>query len=198
MIVREQIAVPTRSRCHGSSLTSSGAVWHDLEMAFFGYYAVARTGRPIDELTAIRQVLDTGVDGISAGTLEGRWSDGDWQLAVIYQGWELDANDLVAATGAPALVVYVIESAVGVIEAATVDGGSWRACLNPDDAIRAYDFEPDDAGTVAGTTELATGWAAAAGRTPDPEAIAAAVKQYVGPFGDGVSAFLAGLGFHFE
>ncbi|MEU4244062.1 hypothetical protein [Actinoplanes sp. NPDC026619] len=167
-------------------------------MAFFGYYAVARTGQPIDELTAVRRVLDAGVDGISAGTLEGRWSDGDWQLVVIYQGWGLDANDLVAETGAPALIVYVIESAVGVVEAATVDGGSWRACLNPDDAIRAFDFETDDAGTVAGTTELATAWAAAAGRTPNPETIATAVKQYVGPSGDGVSAFLIGLGFQFQ
>jgi hypothetical protein len=166
-------------------------------MAFFGYYVVARTGRSIDELAAVRRVLTAGVDGISAGTLEGRWSDGDWQLAVIHQGWGLDANDLVAETGAPALTVYVIESAVGIVEAATVDGGCWRACLNPDGAIGAFGVEPDAAGTVVETTELATKWAAA-GRKPDPEAIAAAVKQYVGPFGDGVSAFLAGLGFNFE
>jgi hypothetical protein len=167
-------------------------------MAFFGYYAVARTDRPIKELTAVRRVLGAGVDGIPAGTLEGWWTDGDWQLAVIYQGWGLDANDLVAETGAPALIIYVIESAVGVIEAATVGGGSWRACLNPDDAIRAFDFETDLAGTIAGTTQLATAWAAAAGQTADTDAVAAAVKQYVGPFGDGVSAFLTGLGFHFE
>jgi len=166
-------------------------------MAFFGYYALARTAKPIDELTAVRRLLGGGAEGTSAGTLEGRWSDGDWQLAVIHQGWGLDANDLVAETGAPALTVYVIESAVGIVEAATVDSGSWRACLNPDDAVRAFDIPPDDAGTVAGTTELATAWAAAAGRTADPEAVAAAVRQYVGPFGDGVSAFLTALGFRF-
>lgn len=96
------------------------------------------------------------------------------------------------------MVVYVVESAVGIVDVATPDGVSWRRCLNPADAVRVFDIPPEEAGATAETTELALAWAAAVGRTADADAVAAAVERYVGPFGEGVDAFVTALGFRFD
>lgn len=167
-------------------------------VSLFGYFIVARHGRPLPELAAVQRLCRETIHGIRPGELCGLETDGDWQFLQVFHGSGLDASELVAETGAPALAIYVIESAVGVIDAAAPDGENWYACLNPADAVRAFDMPPEFAGSTAQTTAQAVRWAAAAGKTADPAAIAAAVDRYVGPFGEGVTAFVAGLGFHFS
>jgi hypothetical protein len=167
-------------------------------MSLFGYFLVARCDRPAGELACVQRVCRESVEGIRAGTLCGTRVDGDWQYVQVLDGWGLTAPDVVAETGAPALVVYVIESAVGVVEAATPDGRSWLGCLNPADAVRAFEFSPEQAGSPAETTDLALAWAAAAGRAGDADAVTAAIERYVGPFGEGVDAFVTALGFQFD
>jgi hypothetical protein len=73
-------------------------------------------------------------------------------------------------------MVYVIESAVGIVHGATPDGGSWWGCLNPADAVRVYDMPSDMVASPMETVESAMSWAAAAGRTSDAGLIAAAVR----------------------
>jgi hypothetical protein len=167
-------------------------------MSLFGYFVVGRTQRPIGELACVQDVCRDIVDGISPGTLGASRSDGDWQYLQIVDGAGLDAADIVAETGEPALVVYVIESAIGLVSAGTADGVTWRRCLNPADAVRAFDIAPEEAGTPIETAALAVAWASAAGRTADADAVTAAVERYVGPFGEGVDAFVTALGFRFR
>jgi hypothetical protein len=166
-------------------------------MSLFGYFVVARPQCPLSELACVQRICRDSVDGISPGTLGATRCDGNWQYIQILNGADLDAVDLVAETGEPALVVYVIESAVGLVSAGTADGLTWRRCLNPDDAVRVFDIAPEKAGTVAETTAVAVAWASAAGRTADARALTAAVERYVGPFGEGVDAFVDALGFRF-
>lgn len=167
-------------------------------MSLFGYFVVARSDRPIGDLACVRRVCQQSTDGISPGTLGGTRFDGDWQYLQILNGRGLYADDVVAETGGPALVVYVIESAVGIVHGATPDGESWWGCLNPADAVRVFGMPSDVVASPVATVELATGWAAAAGRTSDAGLAAAAVERYVGPFGESVGAFVAALGFQFE
>jgi hypothetical protein len=166
-------------------------------VSLFGYFVVARHARPLPELPSIRRLCRENADGIDAGSVAALFNDGDWQLLQVLDGSGLSASDLVTETGAPVICVYVMESAVGIIEGATPDSDDWYGCLNPTDAMRAFDLPPELAGSPEQTTRYAARWAESAGRTPDPAAIAAAVDRYVGPFGEGVTAFVEGLGFHF-
>lgn len=97
-------------------------------MGYWGYYVVARSERPLGELTALSSVrevlqpLDRRRDG--------------WQV------WECpsppgqqpqpemgDMNSLARETGRPALFGYVMDSTCVVMEAAAPDSGTWTACL---------------------------------------------------------------------
>ncbi|MEV6928206.1 hypothetical protein AB0M46_27460 [Dactylosporangium sp. NPDC051485] len=166
-------------------------------MSLFGYFIVARHDRPLTELPSIRRLCTEGQYDLDPGEACEPRADGEWGFLQVLGGWGLNVIDLAEETGFPALSVYVIESAVGIVEADIPGGSWWAACLNPADAMRVWDFPAEKAGTVEETTALAVQWAAAAGRTADPEAVAAAVNRYVGPFGEGVMAFLDGLGFDF-
>jgi hypothetical protein len=166
-------------------------------VALFGYFVVARSDRPIGDLDCVQRICQRGAEEISPGTLGGTRFDGRWQYLQIVNGQDLYADDVVAETDGPALVVRVIESAVGIVHGATPDGESWWGCLNPADAVHMFGMPSDIVAPPAETVELATGWAAAAGRTPDAGLAAAAVQRYVGPFGEGVDAFIAALGFRF-
>lgn len=167
-------------------------------MSLFGYFVVARSAQSIGGLACVERVCQQSVGGISPGVLGGTRFDGDWQYLQILNGWGLYADDVAAETGEPALVVYVIESAVGIVHGATPDGESWWGCLNPVDAVRAFDMPSDVVPSPIEMVELATEWAAAAGRTSDADLAVTAVERYVGPFGEGVDAFVAALGFQFE
>jgi hypothetical protein len=162
-------------------------------MSLFGYFVVGRAPGPLSDVEPVRRVCS------ESGTLAAVAADGDWQFVQIFDGTGLHAADVTAETGYPALVVYVIESEVGVIDAATPDGeASFNACLNPAEAVRALDVPEEIAGTPEETASLAADWAKAAGRTADHTALVAAVGRRVGGFGEGVDAFVAALGFRFR
>ncbi|MET7419830.1 hypothetical protein [Dactylosporangium sp. NPDC005555] len=166
-------------------------------MSLFGYFIVTRHDQPLTELPSIRRLCTEGQYDLSPGEACEPRADGEWGFLQVLGGWGLNVIDLAEETGAPALSVYVIESAIGIVEADIPGGSWWSACLNPADALRVWNFPPEKAGTVEATTALAVQWAVAAGLTPDPEAVAAAVNRHVGPFGEGAMAFLRGLGFDF-
>ncbi|WP_371525041.1 hypothetical protein OG302_02020 [Streptomyces sp. NBC_01283] len=77
--------------------------------------------------------------------------------------------NLVQRTGTPAVMVSFHDSDVGFIEGLTPDGNSWEGLLNREVAesyevpLEHFPIEPAVAGALA--------WSAAAGLTPDEEAI---------------------------
>ena len=161
-------------------------------MSLFGYFVFGRADGALSDVDVVRVCAESG-------TLVGTRTDGDWQLTQIFDGSDLHARDVTAQTGHPALVIYVIESEVGVIEAATPDGrAGFNACLNPADAVRALGVPPEIAGTPEETADLASDWATDAGLNPEHAALVAAVDRRVGGFGEGVDAFVTALGFAFS
>jgi hypothetical protein len=166
-------------------------------MSLFGYFVIARHPSPVPELPSLQRLCREGTDHISAGHLAGVYADGDWQFVQVLGGSALDAADLLAETGNPAMAIYVVESFFGIVDAAVPDGPGFSACLNPAGAIEAFDVPPHIAGSTEETTNDAMRWAAAAGQTADRDAVAAAIDQEVGPFGEGVTAFVKALGFRF-
>ncbi|MET9493256.1 hypothetical protein [Streptomyces sp. NPDC006552] len=136
-------------------------------MGYWGYYVVARTGRPLTEFDALDGVRE------ELTLLEER--AGQWQV------WECPGgsgdrtrdigsmNALAAQTGAPALFAYVMDSRCAVIEAAAPDSGTWTACLGraaaatfiggDERALEDYFLPPRDA------AERAVTWAAEGGLT---------------------------------
>jgi hypothetical protein len=170
-------------------------------MGFWGYFIVARSEHSLADLGAISALCSR--DGSDrAGEVWGRWSDGSWQFLQVHRGdpsaVEWLAGRLSAETDAPALAIYVLDSDCGVIVAASPRSGGWRGYLAPDIAIAGYGMPPSDA-SVEQIAEAAAGWAAEAGRrAAAADAIAAAMAESPGPFGEGVDELMSALGFHFE
>ncbi|MFI6880145.1 hypothetical protein ACIBL6_42550 [Streptomyces sp. NPDC050400] len=136
-------------------------------MGYWGYYVVARSGRPLKELEALGGVRD------ELTLLEER-AEG-WQV------WECPGgsgeqtrdvgsmNSLAAETGSPALFAYVMDSDCAVVEAAAPESGAWTTCLGrtamagyiggDERSLEDYFLPPRDA------AERAVAWAAECGRT---------------------------------
>lgn len=169
-------------------------------MGFWGYFIVAQSERSLADLGAISTLCSwDGSD--QAGELVGHRSDGSWQFLQVHRGdpsaVEWLAGRLSTETGAPALAMYVLDSDCGWIVAASPRGGGWRGCLGPDIAIADYNMPPSNA-CIEQIAEAAAEWAAEAGRVADAGAIAAAMPERPGPFGEGVDDLMSALGFHFE
>ncbi|TXS54719.1 hypothetical protein EAO69_43620 [Streptomyces sp. me109] len=104
----------------------------------------------------------TGIDATSA-MAEG------WQVADFADAGRRSLANLVQRTGEPAVMVSFLDSDVGFIEALTPEGNSWEGLLNREMAksyeipLEHFPIEPAVAGALA--------WSAAAGLTPDEEAI---------------------------
>ncbi|WP_338699758.1 hypothetical protein V2W30_24450 [Streptomyces sp. Q6] len=136
-------------------------------MGYWGYYVVARSGRPLKELESLAGVRD------EMTLLEERADD--WQV------WECPGgggeptpdvgsmNALAAETGAPALFAYVMDSRCAVVEAAAPQSGAWTTCLGRaamgqyigggELSLEDYFLPPDDAAGHA------VAWAAEGGLT---------------------------------
>ncbi|QKW08771.1 hypothetical protein HUT18_22735 [Streptomyces sp. NA04227] len=133
-------------------------------MGYWGYYVVARGGRPLTEYEALKSVREELV------LLEERAAG--WQV------WECEAageaapgigsmRQLAQESGAPALFGYVMDSECAVVEGAAADSGTWTACLAPvamatllgvgERDLEDYFLPPDNA------TARAVTWAAEAG-----------------------------------
>jgi hypothetical protein len=104
----------------------------------------------------------TGIDGTEA-LAEGR------QVADFAGAGRRSLTNLVQRIGAPAVMVSFLDSDVGFVEAVTPDGSKWEGLLNREMAqgyeipLEHFPIEPAVIGALA--------WSAAAGLTPDEEAI---------------------------
>jgi hypothetical protein len=92
-----------------------------------------------------------------------------WQVTDFADAGRRSLANLVQSTGTPAVMVSFLDSDVGFVEALTPEGSSWEGLLNREMAksyeipLEHFPIEPAIAGALA--------WSAAAGLTPDEEAI---------------------------
>ncbi|MDI1465202.1 hypothetical protein QEZ54_29960 [Catellatospora sp. KI3] len=166
-------------------------------MSLFGYFVIARHPRPLYELPAVQRLCrESDEEFISPGTLANLRAEGDWQLLQVLGGWSAElADELAAQTAAPAMSIYVVESAFGIIEARTAEGGSWQGYLNPRAAVQAYGAPPPP--ELDAVVAAAVAWAADTGHPADAGALPTALQGRVGPFGEGVNVLVEALGFRF-
>lgn len=152
-------------------------------------YVVARSERPVAELDTVRAV---GGDVVWSAAADG------WHVAQISDAHDELEPSLVSVTGAPALLVRVLNSDFGLAEGYSPDGWSWLGVLGP---VAAEDYgvpegefgEPDD------VAELAVDWAHEAGREPDLGALAAVLRAEPAPLvEDLVLELFRALGFRFR
>lgn len=110
----------------------------------------------------MRAVGFTGIDDTET-------AEEGWQVTEFTDAGQRSLTSLVQRTGAPAVMVSFHDSDVGFVEAATPDGSTWEALLNREMAesyeipLEHFPIEPAVVGALA--------WSAAAGLTPDEEAI---------------------------
>ncbi|MGW6063006.1 hypothetical protein [Streptomyces sp. NPDC055189] len=121
------------------------------------------TARTTGELHQLMRAAGfTGIDDTEA-LAEG------WQVTDFADSAPNSLADLVRQTGTPAVMVSFHDSDVGFIEALTPDGNSWHGLLNRETAqsyeipLEHFPVDPAVAGALA--------WSAAAGLTPDEEAL---------------------------
>lgn len=131
-------------------------------MGYTGRIVVARSGRPLSELAAVR-----GVDALEERVFANGWRsatlDGDARGAL---------RGLVTETGAPALSAYVMDSDLADVEALTPAGVSWHAYLHERTAIE-YGAPPMEQ-PLDEVVRRALSWSAEAHLTSSESAIGAA------------------------
>ena len=154
-------------------------------MGLNGFFIIARAPAPLYTLPSIQLMsIESGEDYVYPASWMGLRADGEWQQLQTSQGHSLELRDLVAETGAAAMSIQVLESAFGCIEARTLAGAEWWGYLNPETAIAAYEMpEPPSLDEVA---KNAVAWAAETGRTATLGDVEVALREPVGPFGEGV------------
>ncbi|MQS16151.1 hypothetical protein F7Q99_38745 [Streptomyces kaniharaensis] len=156
-------------------------------MGFSGSFVVARAEQPVTELAAVQALAATSW-----------WSarDGAWQILQLSPG--VAPHDSIATeTGAPALVMYVHDSDVVSVEAASPGGLTWHCALSPEMA-RDYDVPEEWIGDPDEVTRQAVAWAEAAGLQPDPVAVRTTLEAECDPLAEGLVLDLVhALGFRF-
>ena len=125
-------------------------------MGYTGRIVVARSAEPL-----------SGLDGAKVLT-ESAWPGG-WRSAQLDGDLRGTLPALVAATGAPAITAFIIDSDVADVEAATPAGVNWHVYLHPE---QADDYgAPELEQTPAEVVEAALTWATEAGLTANGEAV---------------------------
>lgn len=157
-------------------------------MGFTGSFIVARTGQPVTELWAMQ----------AADCLPLWWArDGAWQILKASPGGDPDGS-IIAETGAPVLVVHVLDSDFATVQAASPSGPTWQSVLSSKMA-RDYGFPEQWIGDPDSVTSQAVAWAEEAGLQPDPAAVRAVLVAECDPFAeDLVFALTNALGFWFD
>ncbi|MFK3982372.1 hypothetical protein ACI2K4_18570 [Micromonospora sp. NPDC050397] len=151
-------------------------------MGYWGRMLVARSARPLSELSAVREVdvLDEKIfqDGWRCAQL-----DGDVRKAL---------PALVTGTGAPALTAYILDSDAAVVEALTPGGVSWQAYLHEATALE-YQAPPLEH-PVDEVVRRALAWSAEAGVTASGAALGAAFGAHNDTAEETLDELLAALG----
>ena len=165
-------------------------------MGLNGFFIIAQAPGPLYALSSIQRMsTESGEDYVYPASWMGLRADGEWQQLQISQGHSLELRDLVAETGAAAMSIQVLESAFGCIEARTLAGDEWWGYLNPETAVAAYEMpKPPSLDEVA---KNAVAWAAETGRTATVGDVEVALRERVGPFGEGIDELTHMLGFRF-
>jgi hypothetical protein len=107
----------------------------------------------------------------------GGWQVGQWVGTDLIEAVDPLLRDVVAGTGSPALVGFVLDSDFVAVHARADEGSpGWRACLCRSGA-RAYLEDRSSLESVylepGEAAERATGWATTAGLAAAPEALSA-------------------------
>lgn len=104
---------------------------------------------------------------------------------------DTEAAAMAAATAAPALIAFVLDSDCAVVHAATPRGLRWSAVLNPD---LAEDYGAPPATPVDAAVAGAVAWASEAGLVADPGVLRAAMTDSDTFVEDLFDRLLRGLG----
>ncbi|MFJ4849348.1 hypothetical protein [Streptomyces sp. NPDC088733] len=115
-----------------------------------------------------------------------------WQVTDFADAGRRSLANLVQSTRTPAIMVSFLDSDVGFVEALTPDGSRWQGLLNREMA-ESYEI-PLDRFPVERAVAGALAWSAAAGLTPDEEAIRHALTGSALFAEELSSALLAALG----
>jgi hypothetical protein len=158
-------------------------------VGYSGLVVIARSHRRLDELACIDDLFLAVSDTVRA---EG-WRIGF--LGPVDDASPADlARDLVAETGAPAVVLSVFDSDVADAVAIGPSGQVVRFYLNEEMVRQLLDEEthmvPRNDAAVAGLLE----WAVEANMVADRDRLVAALAQSPGAFGGGVIELAAALG----
>ena len=147
-------------------------------MGFTGDFILARNDQPLRELAFF-------VSGCVQGDLDCVFTcwprPGGWQTLQIGHGVRDDSlsafQGLVEVTGAPILIANVMDSDVCQVRGLAPSGARWSTFLDP---VKAADYGiPEPA---PGAAEHITQWAAEAGFTADPDALADVLTKRADPF----------------
>lgn len=133
-------------------------------MGYTGRIVVARSERPLSELTALQ----------GTGVLDESAHPGGWRTAQL-DGDLPDALPLlVAETGWPAVTAFILDSDVADVEASAPAGGHWHVYLHRKKA--AEYGAPELAHSADEVAGLASAWAGEAGLRADGAAVRAVLE----------------------
>ncbi|MEY9963470.1 hypothetical protein ABIA33_001503 [Streptacidiphilus sp. MAP12-16] len=147
-------------------------------MGFTGDFVLARSDQPLREFALFASGCTDGhLDCVSSC-----WPRPDgWQTLQVHHGVRDDSlaafQGLVEATGAPILIANVMDSDVCQVRGLDPSGAVWSTFLDP--AMAAEYGAPEPA---PGAAEHIQRWAAAAGFSADPRALADVLAKRAHPF----------------
>ncbi|MYS19521.1 hypothetical protein GA0115240_109430 [Streptomyces sp. DvalAA-14] len=153
-------------------------------MGFSGDFVLARSDRPLLELPPLGAAsCGECADGCLHPCAE---RTGGWRTAQSGHGFLTDhpkglLRELVASTGAPALLARVMDSDMCQVWGLTPSGAQWTVLLDP---VMAADYDipvpgPDEVRATAGSI---AGWAAEAGFAAEPGALLSVLTKRADPF----------------
>lgn len=141
-------------------------------MGFWGTLVVCKSAVPLIDVSAISE-RDEGL--VWHQDRESGWQVGQYMSQDLFRDCKALLVELAAETQAPALAGFVLDSDAVELAGFSVENGYWKACLARE-AMRNYcedadlDFDVEFPMADAAPRDAAA-WAAAAGTTPDIEAL---------------------------
>ncbi|HEX6349025.1 MAG TPA: hypothetical protein VF160_06500 [Candidatus Dormibacteraeota bacterium] len=157
-------------------------------MGYWGHLVVARSTRP---LSVLREVTAFGTPQ------DERPIDHDWRLLRVAgssPSLRAAVAPLVAATGAPVLAAYVLDSDCAVVEGQTHIGMRWTGVLNRQIAARDYQAPVDDYDSPERAVLGAQEWSRQARLTPSEDLLRQAFTEERDSAEEIFDLLLAGLG----
>jgi hypothetical protein len=137
-------------------------------VGYWGVFTLARTSKPTDELDSIAEVSD----GAATSEQRGLWQISEFWEEDVYSAAGAVLSQLVAATDAPALVGFVLDSDCVWVDGLVPGGRRFRVCIARESTQSYLDDHDQDIDQTfldpQAATQAAVHWSAAAGLTPTP------------------------------